>query len=305
MNAIALRPRFHPYMQGRFRLSLGLKTLVDEDWIEPDDEFVSELAEKDCLLHERRDEVVQVRPGSETAQGEVLELLVAHMARHHPGILIGDGDRITVRPIGRTYRLSQWRKAPIDLAGRLVQEDFCLMAPGPEGYTLEAASLCFPSRWRLCEKMGQVMRVIHDPVPGFDSRLAVPVDRFFSHLRVDRPVWRVNWSVNDDPRLFQPVRRQSATVDPEITEENAGSKLFIRCERQALHRLRRTGWILFTIKTHVDPVCTLEANPDAATALASALRDMPDAMRRYKNIAPFETPLLAWLDRVSCETAGR
>ena len=41
------------------------------------------------------------------------------------------------------------------------------MAPGPDGYTLEAASLCFPARWRLMDKMGLPMSGIHKPVPDY------------------------------------------------------------------------------------------------------------------------------------------
>ena len=173
------------------------------------------------------------------------------------------------------------------------------MAPGPNGYTLEAASLCFPSRWRLAEKLGHPMTVIHEPVPGFGDKLARPVDRFFDHLHADRPVWRVNWSVNDDPALFQPVRRGEADTDEMITDNNAGERLFIRCERQTLRRLPGTGWILFTIKTYVDPVSALQGRPDAARGLASALRELPDSTRRYKNIAPYQAALLSYLDRIA------
>lgn len=274
---------------GLVALDLGL-------WIEPDEQFVPELREKDGLLVERHGEVVAARHGSETAQREVLDLLIAQMVRYYPDLLRDDGQSLTVPPTGAVYRRDDWHDAAIDLAGRLVQEDFCLMAPGEGGYTLEAASLCFPSRWRLSEKLGQPMSIIHDPVPGFGDKLARPVDRFFDHLGVDRPVWRVNWSLNDDPTLFQPVRRQDLDTDEAVTAANAGERLFIRCERQTLRRLPSTGWILFTIKTYVDPIASLATRPDAATGLASAVRQLPEGTRRYKNIAPYQQALLAYLD---------
>jgi dimethylamine monooxygenase subunit A len=275
---------------------MGLIALDLEQWIEPDEHFVDEMAEKTDLLSQRHAEVVGMRPGSEAAQREVLSLLIDHMARRHPELIETDGSQVTVVPTGATCRLDDWHDTAIDLAGRLVQEDFCLMAPGPGGYTLEAASLCFPSRWLLAEKLGHPMAAIHDPVPGFEEKLARPVDRFFEHLHVDRPVWRVNWSVNDDPTLFQPVRRQETDADEAITVANAGTRLFVRCERQTLRRLPSTGWILFTIKTHVDAVSTLHSRPEAAAGLASALRELPEGTRRYKNIAPYQAALLSYLD---------
>jgi hypothetical protein len=286
-------------MSGKFRLAMGLMALDLDNWMEPDEHFEAELVLKDQLFAKQHSDVVAARAGSERAQQEVLSLLVDHMAGHHPEFLRSDGDTVMVVPTGAAYRLGDWSDGAIDLAGRLAQEDFCLMAPGDRGYTLEAASLCFPSRWRLAEKMGHPMTVIHDPVPGFGDKLARPVDRFFDHLHVDRPVWRVNWSVNDDPTLFQPARRQETDTDGVITLENAGERLFTRCERQTLRKLPDSGWILFTIKTHIDPISTLLGNPEAATGLAGALRDLPSDNRRYKNIAPYETAMLGYLDQIA------
>lgn len=173
------------------------------------------------------------------------------------------------------------------------------MAPGEAGYTLQAASLCFPSRWQLAEKMGRPMAAIHGPVPGFGDKLAHPVDRFFEYLHVDRPVWRVNWSVNDDPALFQPIRRRGPDAGTPITPGNAGERLFTRCERQTLRRLPSTGWILFTIKTYVDPLSCLADQPEAAAGLAAAVRDLPAGNRGYKNVASYEAAMLTYLDQLA------
>ena len=281
---------------------MGLMALDEAEWIDPDADFVTELSEKERLLADPSADVVRMRQGSEAAQREVLERLVRHVTCRFPRVLEQDGDRLLVKPVERRYRMADWSDRSIDLAGRLVQEDFCLMAPGEAGYTLEAASVCFPARWRLADKIGRPMSVIHEPVPGFRDRLARPVDRFFDRLRVDHPVWRVNWSLGDDPALYQPVRRRDTTANPGIDRTNVGSRVFVRCERQSLHRLRESGWILFTIRTHIDPLAALEAYPEAAAGLAAALRTVPHGMRRYKNLAPFESVVLAFLDDVGASS---
>lgn len=290
-----LRPRYLPFLSGQYRMAMGLQSLDPADWIEPDENLAGELEEKDRLLRTRHADVFQSRSGSRPAQQETLDLLLDHMVRHHPGLLIRRAASVTLPPTGRTYVLDDWRDAPLDLAGRLVQEDFLLLSPGERGYVLEAASLCFPSRWRLAEKMGHVLADIHDPVPGYAERLSRPVDRFFTHLSEARPVWRVNWSVTDDPTLFQTVRHTRPDATP-ITRNDVGERLWLRCERQTLRRLPVSGWALFTVKTHVDPIATLRRHPEAAAALAGSIRSLPDAMQGYKNIAHFRRPLLEWLD---------
>ena len=290
------RPRYIPFLGGKHRLTMGLMPLRLSDWIEVDGKFEDELAQKNILLAERPAEVVATRLGSEAAQQEVLQLLVEHLSEYHGNLLRREGEKLILPTIGQIHDMAEWRSAPIDLAGRLAQEDFCLMAPGKEGYTLEAASLCFPSRWRLADKIGHPMGLIHAPVPGYREKLERPVGRFFDYLDASRPVWRVNWSLNDDPSLFQPVRRLESEPDEAITTNNAGQRIFLRCERQTIRRLPVTGWVLFTIKTHVDPLSSLAGRPDIAEALAGSIRSLPDGSRRYKNIMPFEKSVLAYLD---------
>ena len=292
------KPLYLPFSSSRHRMSMGLNALKIEKWIEPDEYFQDELREKERLLENYYDEIFSGNSGSSGPQREVLELLLCHMTTHYSGLLRVNEDKVEVAGSNQCYSRRDFEESSLDLCGRLVQEDFCLMAPGKKGYTLEAASLCFPSRWRLLDKMGLPMRSIHKPVPEFSDKLAAPVDRFFDYLTVARPVWRVNWSVSTDPNLYQPVRRKNQELDVSINESNAGDRIFIRCERQTLRRLNESGWILFTIKTYLDRVSILAGYPQLARNLASIVRDLPESLLIYKNILPFKEPLLEYLDKI-------
>jgi hypothetical protein len=166
-------------------------------------------------------------------------------------------------------------------------------------YCLVGASLCFPTRWRLAEKLGKPLTAIHAPVPGYEDQLASTLDRFFARLKPDKPVWRLNWSLVDDTTLFQPTGHGRRERNPDITADNAGEKLWLRLERQTLRRLPRTHAILFTIRVHVRPLHHLARRPERAARFAAALRDLPEPMRLYKNLPPFLDAVLAWLDRVT------
>ena len=275
---------------------MGLVALQLKDWIEADDYFYDELKEKKQLLISNYPEVFASRPGSLPAQTEVLALVLKHMEKYCPGVLTIEEDEVILPKLKWKFRISDFEESPLDLCGRFVQEDLCLMAPGPDGYTLEAASLCFPARWRLMDKMGLPMSEIHGPVPDYAEKLARPVDSFFNRIDIDRPVWRVNWSLTTDPTLFQPVRQKNSMPKKPITSKNAGEKVYIRCERQTLRRLPDTGWILFTIKTYLDRVSKLNSYPKEAENLASLLRSAPDSLLSYKNINSFLEPLLKYLD---------
>jgi len=289
-------PIYMPFDKGRFRLSMGIISLNLDEWLEPDEYYYRELLEKEALLANQNYEVFQSKKGSQLAQQEVLDLIIDYMNTFHSELVRIDGDKIFIDGIKRNFSRKEFAEMPLNLAGRLVQEDLCLMAPGDTGYTLEAASLCFPSRWRLIDKIGKRMVDIHSPVPDYEDKLARPVDRFFDNLDINKPVWRVNWSLTDDPDLYQPIRKTSTDYSRSINSKNAGDLIFLRCERQTLRRLPNTGWILFSIKTYVDKVSALAVQPEALVDLAHSVKNMSADMQQYKNIAPYRKQLLEYLD---------
>jgi len=292
-------PRYTPYDRGRFQLTLGIKAIDPSDWIEVDDHYTEQIAEKRRLLADRPAEVFGALPESLDAQGECLETLLAHLQRDRPDLVEVDDAIVTVAPTGDRHRRADFADRPLDLAGRLVQEDLCLMAPDGDTWRLIAASLCFPSRWRLADKLGRPMAAIHGPVPGFNERLARPVDRFFDRVEPGQLFMRANWSVIDDPTLFQPAGHGRTGVDDAITADNVGDRAWIRIERQTFARLPRTGVLVFGIKTVIDPLSVLVGRPELAAALRDTLAGMPDDMRRYKSVAPFAAALSGWLERVA------
>jgi len=283
-------------------LSMGLKALDLRDWILIDEQFGAQLAERRRLLADRRAEVLATLPEATDGAREVLDLLLVHLPARFPEIYRRAAGAITNLATGERFALEAFADAPLELAGRLVQEDLCLMGRAADGYRLIAAVLCFPAHWRLADKLGRPLGAIHEPVPGFAERLAAPVDRFFATIRVERPVWRANWSIVDTPELFLPPEHRARA--PRVSAERAGEQLWLRVERQTLRRLPRSGHVLFTIHTYVEPLAAALAAPGTAQALAARIRAMPDALAAYKGIVPIRETLLAYLERCGGASSG-
>jgi hypothetical protein len=130
---------------------------------------------------------------------------------------------------------------------------------------------------------------IHAPVPGYGVKLEKSMDRFFAGFGFGKVVKRQNWSVQLGEDLFRlkgnhlstaPTSSAGASSDefgngvegsgeikmaPPVAE--AGDKVKevwdkegesvdprdcrLRCERQTLHRLERTGALVFAFKTYL------------------------------------------------------
>ena len=292
-------PNYAPFTAEPFRLSMGLMPLDLKDWIEIDTDFAGALQEKERLLTGRYAEVFAALPEAAASAAEVLALLVAHLPTRFPQLYKSSGGRIENLATGQQWGVPTTAVHPLDLAGRLVQEDLCLMQwrADTRVYHLVGASLCFPTRWRLADKIGQPLNMIHAPIPGYEEQLATTMDRFFDRLKVEKPVWRLNWSLMDDPTLFQPTGRGRKGANADITPENAGDTLWLRVERQTLRRLPHTQDILFTIRVYVKPLAHIATQSERAAQLAAALRALPQPVRLYKSLPPFIEAVLTWLDR--------
>ena len=296
--AMSTAAPYLPFSDGKpFALRMGLQPLPTEQWIEPGDDFSAQRAEKRKLLATRHDDVVQALPQAQAASEEALKLLLVHLRRYYPGEFAFR----TLRSLGMggKWDFTQLSLHPLEHATRLVQEDFCILQADDESgdtYRLTAGAVCFPSNWRLADKIGCALADVHGPVPGYAEKLGAPVDRVFKNLAADTIMARANWLIHTTPELFQSGHRLDAATAAAITPENAGEKLWLRVERQTLRRLPRSGAVLFTIRTHVTQLRDAIRDAKSARDLALAVRTMPDDVARYRSMAAFRAALLGWLE---------
>ncbi len=286
-----------PFEAGPHRMVLGLVSRPEAELVELDERYPAELAERRALLDKRHTEVFAATAGSELARQETLDRIVGLLPERYPSHFRRDGSFLCNGLTREGWNLANPPCDPLELAGRLVQEDLCLIGVEEGVPVLRAAVLCAPSRWRLHEKIGRPMTDIHDRVPLYAGTLSMPVDRFMRHLKPGKLTERLNWSVTDDPALFQVEGKHRTGLDPSFTAANAGAQLFLRVERQTLSRLPRSGFVLFTIRVHTYPLSRVAAQPGAAACLAEAVRAMPEAMAAYKSLPPFRAALLGFLDK--------
>jgi hypothetical protein len=289
-------PLYRPFEPGPWRMAMGLVSVAEPDWFEIDALYPIEMRLRRDLLAHRHAEVFGAEPGSDPARREALAMVATALAAHHPG-WFGLTDGVLHNHLtGEAWHLDAPGCDPLECAGRLVQEDLCLLQTDAAGPRFTAAVLCFPSRWRLHEKLGQPLAAVHGPVPFYADRLARPVDRFMMQLKDGRIAGRLNWSVLDSADLFQPTGKWRRDADAAITAATAGERLFLRVERQTLRRLPASQAILFGIRVHAYPLAAAVTDAASAGRLAAAVRALPEDMLHYKSMLPLRAALLAWLD---------
>ncbi len=262
---------------------MGLRAMEPNTWIEIDQHYEAELAQKRELLKNKHDEVFAALPQGEQGSKEVLAKLLEYLP-------VQFSDRFP-SPIEYDQTLH-----PLEAASLLVQEDLVIMSPQDNQWVLTAASVCFPSRWDLASKVGANLHGIHEPVPHYEERIGTATDVMFNKLTPDRPVWRVNWTVLDSPDLFQPAQtghKARAHAPQNLIE--FGENMFFRTERQTLWKLPESGDILFTIRTYSDSINSLAAKfPEFRSNLGKTMTTASEQTRAYKGWSPIWQDMMAW-----------
>ena len=246
-------------LDGReFRLSMGLRPLDLSQWLEFGEDAKLQIQQKRELLLHSSNQVVSLEPEADAPAEELFDLLQENLRVHHGRVLV------------------RGPKHDLIVASQNVAEDLCLMKKIDGEWRLVGACVCFPSRWSLHDKIGTSLDVIHAPVPGYAESLAIPTAKFFDRLTSDRSYWRLNWTLLDDPELFQPSpSRRDPSNDP--------SKWQFRVERQTLRQLPRSSAVVFTIRSYVSPASELvDLLPTFAADVYRVLKSAPDATLAYK-----------------------
>ncbi|MBD3880427.1 DUF3445 domain-containing protein [Phormidium tenue FACHB-886] len=293
------KPVYLPFGDAQWRLKLGLKPLKLEDWIEIDEEFTQYLTLKTELLQQHHAKVFDSLPSSLEAQQEVLDLLLAHLPERFPDYYRRQGNFIHNLLTEQVWDISDFAANPLDLAGRLVQEDLCILQSSPEGYILTAGSVCLPFHWWFPDKLGKSVTQMHQRVPSYGEKLEHPVNNFFDRLRFTHPGYRLNWAMMDNPQLCLAVQENSISPNEPITVENIGQTLWIRVERQTLRRLEKSHGILFTIRTYLYPLAILESKPAMAHGFLAEMQQLPPSMQHFKELTTIQTALVAYLEKIS------
>jgi hypothetical protein len=228
----------------------------------PDEDGKEQIALKRRLVAERRADVFQALPRTDDACSEIFDAIRAGNRQ--------TGNRSLLR-----------RVHPLVAAALLVQEDLCVLDDG----IFVAGCVCFPSHWRLREKLGRPVGEVHERVPGYESELGSKVDSFLRRLTTGTVVGRRNFTIHELEDLYAPVRPPASGVPPK--------EQWLRSERQTLRRLPRSNAVLFTIRTQQTQLKTLSHH--VRVRLAARLRAEPEQLIAYRDLTDRRAALIDWL----------
>jgi hypothetical protein len=268
-----------------FRLNMGLRELDVQNWIEGGPDLSSQLNERNKIFIENRNQVFQLEAGHEMAATIFAEQIITNLGQYHPDYAVAGP---TVRHIPTKIEVDITEDHPFIQLAKVIAEDLCLLYSDHGKWRLVAAVVIFPSRWNLLEKIGKNIDDIHIPVPGYDQALKPFMSETFNKVRVDRPVWRKNWSLHESSLLHEPFYAENKVPAKEY---------WWRTERQTLTASSDKKYLLFTIRNRSEPLIWIKSDPESAKQFATTLASLSPQMLEYKHLVEKRDELINYLNQ--------
>jgi hypothetical protein len=316
-------------------MKLGIQSMTMSDLILMDNTYTSKLEIRRKIIEDHPNEVIGYNPVAREAVHELyLWLFGTYLPKRFPTIFTlgfkntvkntATGDTIILDPVPEPQQC-------LMIMGQQVDCEFAIMIPEEnpnaapqrweptatpkESYHLHAFVLTFPSGFSTRKKLGMGLASIHAPVPGYSVKLEKSMDRYFAGMPFGKIIWRANWGISMDGVLLKladhtniaPGRMAPTHYDPTEEELNKWkeqskavdpNKCSLRMERQTLHRLERTGAIVFGFKTFLEPVSDIKkegGGPVLAEALLGLGKGNTPASYYYKDGVIWGKPLAEYL----------
>ncbi|KAK2612264.1 hypothetical protein QQS21_001690 [Conoideocrella luteorostrata] len=290
----------------KYQITMGLRTIEPDEWIELDNQFPKFHADKAARIEERGDKCVKTHPDAIPAATELLEELASYLPARYPSMFKRTSVGIDNLWSGESFNILErpLREDPMATCARLVQDDLALLLEQPDGtYRLLAGCILLAGFWRLSDKFGMSLSDIHTSgdVPHFQEKLEKGMTKFFQRLKSHTIYSRNNYFIQVDDSL--PWSHSIGSEDAPVVSWSTAEKNKIiqhhwfRSERQSLRRLPKTGAVCFTIRTYFLPIKEIAQEDYVPGRLASAVRSWDDDVARYKGREKYGEVLLSYLDR--------
>ncbi|KAH9855929.1 hypothetical protein C2E23DRAFT_557005 [Lenzites betulinus] len=267
-------------------------------WIEIDKEYKWYIDEKARVIAEQGKKVVDSLPENDAACGELLELLADYLPKRYPMLFKRDNpDSITNLVTGDRFD-GVSSLAGVDallVISRLVQDDFLMARERPDGKVyLVGGLIVFPGTYLLSDTIDKHLEVLHSPVPDFNAKLLMSVERTLKRFRPDQPFERSSWNIMDDRNLFL---HNIASGLPD--KDMRGEDLWLRIDHQTFRKLPRTNAIIFGVRPIMRRIEDLADSPHIPLLMEKVHTESAEHLITYKGMPKYGHLLLPYLRKLT------
>lgn len=317
----------YPFKDKEYKLNMGLRTLKPADWFLIENTYMDRIEEKTRIVtsshpgypadKDLAGSTVFLSPEADLAVREFYDLVMKYMSEKYPMYFERSGASLTNKITSDTYpftsALTENTRDLLMYLSRTIEEDFILLMKDPskkgdefgEEYYFKAGVFAFAAGFDPREKFNQPMTMIHGPIPSYQEKLKLSMNRFFDRVKPGDIVSRSNFSIQTHGKLYV----DDANKGYHLTEEELNrpipfedldfdKQVHYRSERQVVTKLPKSQAAIFTIRTYLHPMSQFKEDMEAALRLRGSITKFPYDMARYKNILQPRPAVTRYIDEL-------
>lgn len=320
----------YPFKNAAYKLTMGIKNLTVQDWLLIDSDYLRKLkAKKEIVTNNHpfypkekqlTDKTVLITEECWPAVRELYDVVIQYLVDKYPMYFVVDPAKGTVhnKITDETHPYTA-DSVPLEDTKELlfklsqnIEEDFIILLKDPlresekdgSEYFFKGGVFAFAAGFAPSDRFNMPLSFVHHPIPGYESKLKLSMNRFFDRVSPGQYVTRMNFSVQthdrfyvDDQNKSHNLKEGEETVVFKKEDLDFDNQVHYRSERQTLTKLPKTGAVVFTIRTFLIPMSKLKLEgPEVSERFIGAIKGFPDDIADYKRSVAWGPAVIDYLE---------
>lgn len=326
----------YPFKNAEYKLTMGIRTLDPQDWLLIEPTYKARIETKSKILNNNhpdypptkdlRSSTLFATPESTPAIKEFYEIVMNYMCDKYPTCFKKQEDEKMI------YNLITKKKYPMHISSSTIdpyelqeflaeniEEDFIILLKDPtrqteengNEYFFKAGVFGFAAGFNPIDRFNTPLSFIHHPIPGYESKLKLSMNRFFNRLSPGQFVTRLNFSIQTHNKFYVDDSNKgyhnsndggdgdSGILEPMKFEDlDFENQVHYRSERQVLTKLPQSGAIVFTIRTYLLPLSQVKnEGKEVCDRLIGAIKGFPKDIAHYKRSEEWGEAVIQYLSK--------
>lgn len=318
--------KLYPFKDKEYKLTMAIKYITAQDWLLVDKDHRRKVEDKTLITQNNHPDykeywnlersTVFESPECEEAIREFYDITIKYMCDKYPMCFskTKDGTQVHNKIMDEMIAAQAGDikiRTLLHYLVRTIEEDFIILLPDPTRkdevhgteYFFKGGVFGFPAGFDPAEKFDKPLTSIHEPVPEYEKKLKLSMNRFFAKLAPGEFVLRSNFTIQTHNKLFVYNNKgyhdlEAAMKSIPYEDLDFENQVHYRSERQALVKLPKSRAVVFTIHTYLHPLSKFKGQVEEARRLRGSLQKFPDEMALYKNLYTSRQAVTTYLDKL-------
>lgn len=252
-------------------------------WILIDNKYNEQMQKRSVILKVHKKDVIGHKKITREACKELFHYVMVYISNKYPHvfkIVIKDNSyKIHNIITNKQFKINNINKARTNnllaIISQCVLEDFSIIVKINGNYNIMASLSLFSINWKVSERLGYDMIKLHGIAPGWQVNeiYSRAYTKVFDDITSNILKVRSNLFVINTHELYLPNHEVKSPLSMDIGVKLGYrlKDLYLRRELQTFFRLPKSGHIVFSVRTFIEPLSTLSIN-DLKYLESSALK---------------------------------